>query len=69
MYVDGQTLVVDGFHGRVTHEYRLTVTQAAEFQRRLLSARHANRLSSWLRFARWYGKLRRQVVAPVSPRA
>jgi hypothetical protein len=68
MYVDGQTLVVPGFHGRVRHEYRLTIAHATEFQRRLLAARRKNRLRDWLLFARWYGKLRRQVVAPVSPR-
>jgi len=63
-YVDGQTLVIPGFHGRVKHQYRLTVEQATEFQRRLLAARRANRLRDWIGFARWYGKLRRQVVAP-----
>lgn len=65
MYVDGQTLVVPGFFGKVPHEYRLTVAHALEFQRRLLAARRANRLRNWLSFARWYGKLRREVVAPV----
>ncbi len=65
MYVNGQTLVVPGFFGKVQHEYRLTVAHALEFQRRLLAARRANQLRSWLSFARWYGKLRRQVVAPV----
>jgi len=65
MYVDGQTLVVPGFFGKVPHEYRLTVAHALEFQRRLLAARRVNRLRRWLSFARWYGKLRKQVVAPV----
>jgi hypothetical protein len=64
MYVDGQTLVVPGFHGRVKHEYRLAVADATEFQRRLLAARRKNRLRGWLMFARWYGALRRRVVAP-----
>lgn len=67
MYVDGQTLVVDGTYGRVDHEYRLTVAHAMEFQRRLLETRRKGRLRDWLAFARWYGKLRRQVVAPISP--
>ena len=66
MYVDGQTLVIDGFHGKVDHEYRLTVAHATEFQRRLLDARHKGRLRDWLSFARWYGKLRKQVVAKVA---
>ena len=65
MYVDGQTLVIPGFYGRVKHEYRLEVADAQEFQRRLMDARRKNRLRDWLRFARWYGKLRRRVVAPV----
>jgi hypothetical protein len=65
MYVDGQTLVLDGFHGRVHHEYRLTVQHAKAFQRRLLAARKSGRLRDWLAFARWYGKLRKAVVAPV----
>ncbi|MBI5289304.1 MAG: hypothetical protein HY873_10085 [Chloroflexi bacterium] len=65
MYVDGQTLVIDGLHGKVDHEYRLTVAHATEFQRRLLDARKKGRLRDWLAFARWYGKLRREVVAPV----
>jgi hypothetical protein len=65
-YVDGQTLVIDGFHGKVDHEYRLSVAHATEFQRRLLEARHKGRLRDWLLFARWYGKLRKQVVAPVA---
>jgi hypothetical protein len=65
MYVDGQTLVVPGFYGRVRHEYRLTVAHAMEFQRRLLAARRKNRLRDWLAFARWYGGLRRRVIAPV----
>ena len=65
MYVDGQTLVIPGFHGRVQHEYRLTVAHATEFQRRLLTARRANRLRDWLGFARWYGQLRKAVAVPV----
>ena len=63
MYVDGQTLVIDGFHGRVKHEYRLTVADALAFQRRLLVARRKNRLRDWLAFARWYGGLRKRSVA------
>lgn len=66
MYVDGQTLVLDGFHGRVNHEYRLTVEHAKAFQRRLLAARKSGRLRDWLAFARWYGQLRKAVVAPVA---
>jgi hypothetical protein len=66
MYVDGQTLVIDGFHGSVKHEYRLSVADALEFQRRLLAARRANRLRDWLAFARWYGKLRKRSVARTS---
>jgi hypothetical protein len=65
-YVDGQTLVIDGFHGKVDREYRLTVAHATEFQRRLLEARRKARLRDWLAFARWYGKLRKQVVVPLT---
>lgn len=68
MYVDSQTLVLDGFHGRVKHEYRLTVEHAKAFQRHLLAARKSGRLRDWLAFARWYGKLRKAVVAPVGAR-
>lgn len=65
MYVDGQTLVIDGFHGRVKHEYHLSVADALEFQRRLLAARRKNRLRDWLAFARWYGQLRKRSVSRV----
>ena len=66
MYVDGQTLVIPGFYGRVKHEYRLTVADAMAFQRRLLAARRKNRLRDWLGFARWYGGLKRRVTAKVA---
>ena len=65
-YVDGQWLVIPGLHGMVRHVYRLTVADAVEFQRRMLAARKANKLSTWLGFARWYGRLRKQVAAAVT---
>jgi hypothetical protein len=64
-YVDGQTLVIPGAHGRVKHIYLLTVPDAVAYQRRMLAARKKNSLLTWLRFARWYGKLRRRVAVPV----
>lgn len=64
-YVDGQWLVIPGLHGRAPHVYRLTIADAVEFQRRMLAAREANKLSTWLGFARWYGRLRKQVATPV----
>ena len=65
-YVDGQWLVIEGLHGSVPHVYRLTVEDAVAYQRRMLAARKANRPSTWLAFARWYGQLRKRVVTPVS---
>lgn len=67
-YVDGQTLVIPGLHGRVRHSYHLTVADAAEYQRRMFRARRSNKIWSWLLFARWYGKLRRRVVVPSTAR-
>jgi hypothetical protein len=65
VYVDGQSLVIEGLHGRVPHVYRLTVADAIEFQKRMLAARKANKLSTWLSFARWYGGLRKRVAVRV----
>lgn len=62
-YVDGQYLVIPGLHGRVAHVYRLTLDDAVEYQRRMLAARKANTLGTWVGFARWYGQLRKRVVA------
>lgn len=64
-YVDGQWLVLEGLHGFVRHVYRMGVQDAIEFQRRMLAARAANKLSTWLTFARWYGGLRKRVATPV----
>lgn len=61
-YVDGQSLIVAGLHGRVDHVYWLTVADAVSYQRRMLKARKANNLLTWLRFARWYGTLRRRIA-------
>lgn len=65
-YVDGQSLIVPGLHGRVRQVYWLTVADAAEYQRHMLRARKANNLLTWVRFARWYGSLRRRVVRPAT---
>ena len=65
VYVDGQSLVIEGLHGRVPHVYRLSVADASEFQKRMLAARKANKLSPWLAFARWYGGLRKKVAKPI----
>ena len=64
-YVDGQWLVIEGLHGSVRHVYRLSIEDATEFQRRMLAARKANQLSTWIRFAGWYGRLRKRVASPV----
>lgn len=63
-YADGQYLVIPGLHGRVSHVYRLTTEEAADYQRRMLAARKANNLRSWINFARWYGTLRKRAEAP-----
>jgi len=47
-YVDGQSLIVPGFHGRVRQVYWLTVADAAEYQRHMLRARKANNLLTWV---------------------
>lgn len=62
-YVGGQYLVIPGLHGRVPHVYRLTLDDAVEYQRRMLAAREVNKLQTWLAFARWYGRLRKRVIA------
>jgi hypothetical protein len=63
-YVDGAWIVTPGLHGDVPHVYRLTVDDAVEYQRKMLAARKANSITTWLAFARWYGKLRKRVVVP-----
>jgi hypothetical protein len=63
-YVDGQTLVIPGRWGRTSREYRLSVDDAVLYQRRMLAARKANHLRTWLAFARWYGKFRKRVAVP-----
>jgi hypothetical protein len=63
-YADGQYLVLSGRHGNVPHVYRLTVADAMDYQRRMLAARKDNRLRTWLAFARWYGQMRKRVMAP-----
>jgi hypothetical protein len=63
-YEHGQWTVTPGLQGRLPHVYRLSVADAVEYQRRMLAARKANRLGSWLKFARWYGQLRKRVVVP-----
>ncbi len=61
-YADGQYLVIPGLHGRVPHVYRLTLNDAVDYQRRMLAARKANNLRTWIAFARWYGQLRKRAV-------
>ncbi len=63
-YSDGAWTVTPGREGRVAHIYRLSVADAVDYQRHMLAARKANNLGSWIRFARWYGQLRRRVVVP-----
>jgi hypothetical protein len=59
------TTVTAGLHGTVERVYRLTVDDAVEFQRRMIAARSADSLWTWIQFARWYGELRARVaVAP-----
>jgi hypothetical protein len=63
-YRDGAWSVTPGREGHVAHIYRLSVADAVDYQRHMLAARKANNLGSWIRFARWYGQLRRRVVVP-----
>ncbi len=63
--VNGATTVTPGLHGEVSHIYQLTVDDAVTYQRRMLAARKANGLWSWITFARWYGEFREKVVVPV----
>lgn len=66
--VGAVTTVTAGLHGAVDHVYRLSVDDAVEFQRRMIAARSADSLLTWLQFARWYGALRARVVEPVGPK-
>lgn len=65
-YEGGAWSVTPGLSGTVRQVYRLTVADAIEYQRRMLAARKENRLGSWIRFARWYGGLRKRVVSPAT---
>jgi hypothetical protein len=62
VYVDWQYLMIPGLHGWVAHVYRLALDDADGYQRRTLAARKADKLGTWLAFARWYGRLRKRVV-------
>lgn len=37
---------------------------SADYQRRMVAARKANNLRTWIGFARWYGQLRKRAVVP-----
>ena len=64
--VGGEVRVISGVQEGVTTLYRLTVGDAIEFQRRMIAAREANSLCTWISFARWYGTFTDRVAVPTS---
>jgi hypothetical protein len=58
------TTVTAGLHGTAERVYRLSVDDAVEFQRRMIAARSADSLWTWIQFARWYGEMRARVAVP-----
>ena len=63
IYVNKQWLVIAGYHGQPQRRWRVTPAQLLEFQRRVLEADEANKLSAWLKLGRWYVKWREAVTA------
>ncbi len=65
IYINRQWLVIPGYYGKPQRRLRLTPAQLLDFQRRVFEADQANKLSGWLRVARWYVKWREEITVPV----
>jgi hypothetical protein len=57
-FAGNQWLVIPGLHGRPGRTYRLTPTQALDFQRQIYKALKSDSTSAWWQFANWYREWR-----------
>ncbi len=67
IHVDGEWLVVPGFHGTPQRTFRLSVDYAMELQSHLFKAMSGGGLTDWVKLAHWYVVWRRKVEIPTSP--
>ncbi len=65
IFVNKQWLVIPGYHGKPQRRLRLTSEQLLDFQRRVFAADGENKLTAWVKLARWYVKWRKEITAPV----
>jgi hypothetical protein len=65
IFVNKQWLVIPGYHGKPQRRLRLTPEQLLDFQRRVFHADEANKLTTWVKLARWYVKWRDEITVPV----
>ena len=66
-YVDGEWVVVPGFHGTPQRAFRLSVDDALELQKQLFKAMSAGGLMDWVKMAQWYVAWRKKVEVAVQP--
>ena len=67
IHVDGEWVVVPGFHGTPQRMFRLRVDDALELQRQLFKAMSRGRLTDWVRTAQWYVAWRKKVEISAEP--
>jgi hypothetical protein len=65
IFANDQWLVFPGYHGKPQRRLVMKPEQTLEYQRHLFAADEANKLSTWLEFARWYKSWRDTVSVPV----
>ena len=65
IFANKQWLVIPGYHGKPQRRVRLTSEQLLDFQRRVFHADAANKLTAWVKLARWYVKWRAEITVPV----
>lgn len=62
IYVNGQWLVVPGYHGTPQRKFLLKPEQFLDFQRRVFEADDSNDIGSWMNLASWYVKWRQEIT-------
>jgi len=65
IFANKQWLVIPGYHGKPQRRLRLTPEQLLDFQRRVFQADESNKLTAWVKLARWYVKWREEITVPV----
>jgi hypothetical protein len=69
VFVNGQWLVIPGYHGRPPRRVRVTPADVLDFQRRIFAADEAGGITAWLQLARWYVDWREGITVPSDPGA